>query len=75
VEVIERSDRGKGWDLLIRILNPITGTPLLENVPVQCKNYSGEVSDFNAIDDLERSILHSKSPSLLVHHGYPHASV
>jgi hypothetical protein len=62
VEVIERSDRGKGFDLLIRILNPVTGTPLLENVPVQCKNYSGEVSDFRAIEDLERSIRHLRSP-------------
>jgi Restriction endonuclease len=62
VEVKEKSDRGKGWDLLIRIINPITGTILIDDVPVQCKNYSGSVSDYGAIDDLERSIRNSKSP-------------
>lgn len=61
VEVKEQSDRGKGWDLLIRIINPITETILLDDVPVQCKNYSREVWDNRAIDDLARSIRNSKS--------------
>jgi hypothetical protein len=62
VEVKERSDRGKGWDLLIRIINPITETILLDDVPVQCKNYTGDVWDNRAINDLERCIRNSKSP-------------
>ena len=62
VQVQERSDRGKGWDMLITIINPVTGSILIPDVPVQCKNYSGNVSDYGAISDLERSILASKSP-------------
>jgi hypothetical protein len=61
IEVKEQSDQGKGWDLLIRIINPITETILLDDVPVQCKNYSGEVWDNRAIEDLVRCILNSKS--------------
>jgi hypothetical protein len=48
VEVKERSDRGMGYDLLIRIRNPITETILHDNIPVQCKNYSGDVSDYKS---------------------------
>jgi hypothetical protein len=59
VEVKERSDQGKGWDMLIRIVNPITKTILLDDVPVQCKNYSGPVHDMSPISDLERSIRNS----------------
>ena len=62
IEVKEHSDRGKGWDILIRIINPITETILFDDVPVQCKNYSGDVSkDSGAIDDLVRCIRNSKS--------------
>jgi hypothetical protein len=62
VEVKEKIDHHKGFDLLIRIINPITGTILIDDVPVQCKNYSGPVSDDRAIEDLVRSIRHTKSP-------------
>ena len=61
IQVKDPSDRGMGWDLLIRIVNPITKTILLDDVPVQCKNYTGDVWDKRAIDDLERSIRNSKS--------------
>jgi len=45
IEVTERCDRGKGWDLLVRIINPLTRTILLDDVPVQCKNYTGNVTE------------------------------
>lgn len=61
IEVKERRDTGRGWDLLVRIINPLTQTILLDDVPVQCKNYSGDVSSHEPIDDLERSIRNSKS--------------
>src|SRR5439155_1565847 len=59
VQVKERRDTGRGWDLLIRIVNPITQTILVDDVPVQCKNYTGSVTTTQPIDDLERSIRHS----------------
>lgn len=61
IQVKERRDTGKGWDLLIRIITPLTGTILLDDVPVQCKNYTGDVFDLTPINDLERSIRNSKS--------------
>lgn len=60
IEVSEIKDSHKGWDLLIRILNPLTGKILLDNIPVQCKNYIGKVNIFDAIDDLERCIKNSR---------------
>src|SRR5207237_531671 len=39
----------------------LTQTILLDDVPVQCKNYTGEVTSFAPIDDLERCIRNSKS--------------
>lgn len=61
VEVKERADRGKGWDLLLRIINPITQKILLDDVPVQCKNFTGPVESFQPIDDLERAIRNSSA--------------
>ena len=46
VEVKSRKDVFKGWDLLLRILNPITGSLLLDDVPAQCKNYY----DYGTVD-------------------------
>jgi hypothetical protein len=56
IEVKERKDSGKGWDLLVRVINPITQSILADEVPVQCKNYTGAVTETNLIDDLVRSI-------------------
>jgi hypothetical protein len=61
IEIKKRQDTGKGWDLLLRIINPLTRTTLLDDVPVQCKNYSGDVDLKQPIDDLERCIRNSKS--------------
>jgi hypothetical protein len=47
-------------DLLIKVIDPLTGNILHEDVPVQCKNYSGVVSDFKAIEDLGRCIENTK---------------
>lgn len=56
VEVKEKKDSGKGWDLLIRILNPITNSILADDVPVQCKNFTGKVITNRPIEDLERAM-------------------
>jgi hypothetical protein len=61
IEVKELRDSGKGWDLLVRIINPLTQTILLDDVPVQCKNYTGDVTSLAPIDDLERCIRNSSS--------------
>lgn len=61
IEVKEFRDSGKGWDLLVRIINPLTQTILLDDVPVQCKNYAGDVTSLAPIDDLERCIRNSNS--------------
>lgn len=61
IEVKELRDNGKGWDLLIRIVNPITKTILLDDVPVQCKNFTGEVTSHAPIDDLARCVKNSGS--------------
>jgi hypothetical protein len=60
IEIKKREDIGKGWDLLLRIINPLTRTTLFDDVPVQCKNYSGIVDLHQPIDDLERCIRNSK---------------
>ena len=59
IEVHSRQDTKQGWDLLIRILDPITGELLIDEVPVQCKNYDGEVDDDRPIEDLQRAIKNS----------------
>lgn len=61
VEVHSKVDTKQGWDLLVRIIDPITSAILLDEVPVQCKNYWGEVTDTGPIDDLERCIRNSNS--------------
>jgi Restriction endonuclease len=61
IEVKELRDSGKGWDLLVRIVNPLTQTILLDDVPVQCKNYAGDVTSLAPIDDLDRCIRNSNS--------------
>lgn len=61
VEVKTHQDSGLGWDILVRIMNPITGEVLLDDVPVQCKNHEGEVTYSRPVDDLERCIRNSES--------------
>jgi hypothetical protein len=56
IQVKERKDHGKGWDLMVRLINPLTGTIALDDIPVQCKNYHGIVTSLGPIDDLERCI-------------------
>lgn len=59
IDVKEAKDSHKGWDLLIRIFNPLTGKILLDDIPVQCKNFTGLVSNTSPIDDLTRCIKNS----------------
>jgi hypothetical protein len=61
VEVKERRDIGRGWDMLIRIINPVTQSILMDDIPVQCKNYSGDVTSKEPIDDMARAIRNSES--------------
>ncbi len=60
VAVKERRDTHKGWDMLLQISNPVTNAVLVDDVPVQCKNYSGKVTDDRPIDDLARCIKNSR---------------
>ena len=59
--VPDSGDSGKGWDFLINILDPLSDEYLHENVPVQCKNYSGNVDTDQPINDLKRSFRNSES--------------
>ena len=62
VEVVAGSgDVGKGWDFLINIQDPLSHVFLHERVPVQCKNYSGDVDTDEPIDDLKRCVRNSES--------------
>lgn len=61
ISVKRLADSGKGWDMLIQIQDPISGTILHDDVPVQCKNYYGEVYTSRPIQDLVRSIQNSDS--------------
>lgn len=61
IEVHSKQDTRRGWDLMIRVLDPITGGILLDEVPVQCKNYDGNVEDNRPIDDLKRCIQNTES--------------
>lgn len=61
IEVHSKQDTKEGWDLLIRILDPITNEILHDKVPVQCKNYEGAVIIEDPIEDLERCIRKSDS--------------
>lgn len=59
IEVNRLGDSGKGWDMLLRIMNPLTGSVLDDDIPAQCKNFSGKVVDKKPIDDLVRCIENS----------------
>ncbi|MYL36904.1 restriction endonuclease [Halobacillus litoralis] len=61
VEVKKAGDSGKGWDLTIKILDPFDGSDLLDDIPVQCKNYQGNVRTEKPIEDLIRCSRNSKS--------------
>ena len=62
VEVVAGSgDVRKGWDFLINIRDPLSDEFLHEVVPVQCKNYSGDVATNIPIDDLKRCVHNSES--------------
>jgi len=61
IEVKAWSDSGKGWDLQIRIFDPISNEILYDDVPVQCKNYEGLVETEKPIEDLERCVRNSDS--------------
>ena len=54
-------DSGKGWDLLIRLYDPITNEIRVDDIPAQCKNYEGLVSTEKPIEDLERCAEYSNS--------------
>jgi hypothetical protein len=61
LEVNKQGDTGQGWDLTMRILDPIDGGILHDDIPVQCKNYQGEVKTLKPIEDLERCSINSPS--------------
>ena len=56
VAVKELKDTHQGWDMLLQLTNPVTNEVLMDDVPVQCKNYRGAVDDDRPIDDLVRCI-------------------
>lgn len=53
-------DSGKGWDIIVEIKNPILNSQPIE-IPVQCKNYYGDVNTDRPIEDLERCVLKHES--------------
>lgn len=59
VEVSRVQDSGKGWDIQLRLFDPVSSEILHDDVPVQCKNYTGDVRDTRPIEDLVRSIRNS----------------
>ena len=59
IELKARGDSGYGWDLTITIRDVLTGEVLLDDIPIQCKNYEGVVSTTKPFEDLERSIKNS----------------
>jgi len=61
IEVTERIDHGKGWDLMVRLINPLTGAIVIDDIPVQCKNYTDRVINPEPIDDLERCVRNTDS--------------
>jgi hypothetical protein len=40
----------------VRVLNPLTKTIALDDIPVQCKNFTGPVTAMEPIDDLARCV-------------------
>jgi|SaaInl4_135m_RNA_FD_contig_81_698953_length_2487_multi_3_in_0_out_0_3 hypothetical protein len=61
VGVKSPGDRGLGWDLTISMEDPVSGEVVADDVPVQCKNYQGEVLDIRAVSDLKRCFQNSTS--------------
>ena len=61
VEIKESRDTRQGWDLLVSVRNPLTDEILQDGIPIQCKNYTGEVEDDRPIKDLARCIENSNS--------------
>ena len=51
----------KAGIFLIQYSGPLSDEYLHENVPVQCKNYSGDVDTDHPINDLKRSFRNSES--------------
>jgi len=62
IEVNEVKDKHKGWDLLIRIMDPLTNEILQDEIPAQCKNYKGKVNTDIPLKDLEKCADNSLSP-------------
>ena len=61
IEIKQDWDSHKGWDLLLKMRDPVTDEILIDNIPVQCKNYQGEVLDIRAVSDLKRCFQNSTS--------------
>ncbi|MTI95754.1 MAG: hypothetical protein FH749_09780 [Firmicutes bacterium] len=59
IEVSRAGDSRKGWDMLIRIFDPLSGEIMFDEVPVQCKNHIGIVNTERPIEDLKRCIENS----------------
>lgn len=64
IEVKQDYDSGKGWDLLLKMEDPVTAAELYENIPVQCKNYSGDVNTEKPLDDIKRCFSNLKDISV-----------
>jgi hypothetical protein len=65
IEIKTDRDSYQGWDLTISIRDKLTGELLYDDVPVQCKNYGGDVNSEKPIEDLERCVKNSnKSVSI-----------
>ncbi len=61
VSVKKKVDSRKGWDLTLTVRDPLTDAMIHDDVPVQCKNYTGNVNTDRPLSDLERSIRNSSS--------------
>ena len=57
-------DSGLGWDLMVTVRNLLIGAE--EDVPIQCKNYTGEVTTERPIEGLERCIVNSDSETAVL---------
>ena len=54
IDIKQDWDSKKGWDLLLTMRVPVTDEILMDNVPVQCKNYTGDVDTDKPFDDMIR---------------------
>jgi hypothetical protein len=61
IDVKTNWDSHSGWDLTISIRDKLTGEILHDDVPVQCKNYFGNVETNRPIEDIERCFENSNS--------------